>query len=147
MTRYRRRLNGRHAAGAGCVLVVMLAAQHAPAHHGPLRPDLASMTPVPGSYGGNEALANAMAASGYGWAGRQTSCLDKLWMRESTFRTTAVNGQTGATGIPQLNPNYHAIPAGWSSARVQVGWGLSYISGLYGSPCAAWSHEEAVSWY
>ena len=29
----------------------------------------------------------------------------------------------------------------------QIRWGLSYISSTYGDPCAAWTHEQADSWY
>jgi hypothetical protein len=97
----------------------------------------------------NEALANQMAASSYGWRGVQLTCLDELWTEESGFDTTAVNPSSKATGIPQLLPSAHKIPANWSSARVQVKWGLDYISGTYGSPCAAWAHEKSTSpnWY
>lgn len=26
-------------------------------------------------------------------------------------------------------------------------WGLGYIQSVYGSPCAAWSHEQSAGWY
>jgi hypothetical protein len=29
----------------------------------------------------------------------------------------------------------------------QIRWGLSYISGRYGSPANAWGHEIAYNWY
>jgi hypothetical protein len=97
----------------------------------------------------NEALANQMAASGYGWTGSQATCLDELWTEESGFSATALNSSSGATGIPQLLPSVHAIPPDWSSPAVQIKWGLSYIDDTYGSPCAAWEHEksEDPNWY
>jgi peptidoglycan DL-endopeptidase CwlO len=93
-----------------------------------------------------ERLANRMARD-YGWRGHQRRCLDWLWTRESGFSTDAVNSQSGATGIPQLLPAAHRIPAHWGRARVQVRWGLSYVSRRYGTPCNAWHHEEAFGWY
>lgn len=97
----------------------------------------------------NEALANQMAASRYGWRGTQTVCLDELWTEESGFDSTAVNPSSGATGIPQLLPSVHKVPANWSDPAVQIRWGLDYIDGTYGSPCAAWQHERSVypNWY
>ena len=98
--------------------------------------------------GSNEALANQMAA-GYGWTGGQAACLDALWTEESGFSTAALNPSSGATGIPQLLPSAHAIPADWSDPRTQIRWGLAYIKGRYGTPCAAWAHEKSQSpnWY
>ena len=120
----------------------------APAHHGS-----AAAVQAPAEGGGtpaqNEALANQMAASMYGWRGRQAACLDDLWIHESGFRDDAVNSSSGATGIPQLLPAVHQVPAGWSDPRVQIRWGLGYINGKYGSPCAAWDFEMSHSpnWY
>jgi hypothetical protein len=34
-----------------------------------------------------------------------------------------------------------------TDAATQIRWGLEYIKDTYGSPCAAWSHEEATGWY
>lgn len=85
----------------------------------------------------------------YGWAG-QFSCLDSLWTNESGWDTYAENPTTGAYGIPQALPGSKMASAGpdWrSDPATQIRWGLSYIQASYGSPCAAWSHEEAVGWY
>lgn len=97
----------------------------------------------------NEAMANQMAASGYGWTGVQAACLDDLWTEESGFSSTAYNSSSGATGIPQLLPGAHAIPANWSDPRVQVAWGLSYVKDRYGTPCTAWTFERShtPNWY
>jgi hypothetical protein len=40
------------------------------------------------------------------------------------------------------------VPFQWqTSAATQIRWGLRYINDTYGSPCAAWSHEQATGWY
>jgi hypothetical protein len=85
----------------------------------------------------------------YGWAG-QFSCLDSLWMRESGWNMYAENPSSGAYGIPQALPGWKMASAGsdWQSDAVtQISWGLGYIRAMYGSPCGAWDHEEAVGWY
>ena len=119
----------------------------APAHHGGRAQ---SVVAVPAARpGSNEALANQMAASGYGWTGRQAACLDDLWIHESGFRSDAVNSSSGATGIPQLLPGVHKVPANWSDPRTQIRWGLAYIHGKYGTPCGAWQFEmsHTPNWY
>jgi hypothetical protein len=55
-----------------------------------------------------------------------------------------------ADGIPQALPGSRMASVGpdWqNSAATQIKWGLQYIEGTYGSPCAAWAHEEASGWY
>jgi hypothetical protein len=102
-----------------------------------------------GSGSSNEQLANSMAASAYGWTGSQTTCLDDLWTEESGFSATAYNSSSGATGIPQLLPGAHALPANWSDPAVQIRWGLAYVHDRYGTPCAAWAFERShvPNWY
>jgi hypothetical protein len=41
----------------------------------------------------------------------------------------------------QRGPDWQTNPA------TQIRWGLGYIQSVYGSPCAAWSHEQADGWY
>lgn len=80
----------------------------------------------------------------------QFSCLDSLWMRESRWSVTAENPSSGTYGIPQALPGSEMASAGpdWRTDPVtQIRWGLSYIRGRYGSPCAAWAHEQADGWY
>ena len=82
--------------------------------------------------------------------GGQFSCLDSLWSRESGWNVSASNPSSGAYGIPQALPGSKMASAGpdWqSNAATQIKWGLSYIDSTYGSPCGAWSHEEATGWY
>jgi hypothetical protein len=104
--------------------------------------------PVAVAPGSAEQIAMSMLSS-YGWASSQFSCLNELWSRESGWRTTAEN-PSGAYGIPQALPGSKMASAGpdWqTSATTQIRWGLGYIKGQYGSPCGAWSHEEATGWY
>ena len=130
------------AAAAAAGLLLALAHAHTP--------PLAATASAPAG-GSNEALANSMAAaSPYGWTGRETACLDWLWTRESNFETGATNPQSGAYGIPQSLPAAKMAAAGadWqTNPATQVRWGLGYIAATYGTPCAAWGHEQAAGWY
>ena len=86
----------------------------------------------------------------FGWSSSQFSCLDPLWEHESRWSVTAANPGSGAFGIPQALPGSRMASAGpdWqTSAATQITWGLQYIRDTYGSPCAAWSHEQATGWY
>jgi len=88
--------------------------------------------------------------SQFGWSSSQFSCLQPLWALESGWNIYASNPSSGAYGIPQALPGSKMASAGpdWqSNAATQIRWGLTYIQGTYGSPCAAWSHEEADGWY
>ena len=88
--------------------------------------------------------------SQFGWSSSQFSCLKPLWALESGWNIYASNPGSGAYGIPQALPGSKMASAGpdWQGdAATQIRWGLSYIQGTYGSPCAAWSHEEADGWY
>jgi hypothetical protein len=88
--------------------------------------------------------------SQFGWSSSQFSCLQPLWAQESGWNIYASNPGSGAYGIPQALPGSKMASAGpdWqSNAATQIRWGLTYIQGTYGSPCAAWSHEQADGWY
>ena len=88
--------------------------------------------------------------SQFGWSPGQFGCLDPLWAQESGWQVTAENPGSGAYGIPQALPGSKMASAGadWETdAATQIRWGLTYIKSLYGSPCGAWSHEEADGWY
>lgn len=87
--------------------------------------------------------------SAYGFGTSQWSCLDSLWQRESGWQYDAQN-PSGAYGIPQALPASKMASAGsdyLTDPNTQIRWGLGYISSVYGTPCAAWSHEEAYGWY
>jgi hypothetical protein len=79
----------------------------------------------------------------------QFSCLVQLWNKESGWRTNASN-PSGAYGIPQALPGSKMASAGadWrTNPATQIKWGLSYISGQYGTPCGAWAHSQRTGWY
>ena len=99
--------------------------------------------------GDPQQIAESMLGS-YGWSSSQFSCLQPLWNQESGWSVTASNPTSGAYGIPQALPGSKMASAGadWqTSAATQIRWGLGYIQSTYGSPCAAWSHEQAYGWY
>lgn len=99
---------------------------------------------------GAQESARAMAAEVYGWGDGEFSCLVSLWERESGWSYAAYNPSSGATGIPQALPGEKMAASGpdWqSNPATQIAWGLAYIAGSYGSPCAAWSHSESNNWY
>lgn len=80
----------------------------------------------------------------------QFGCLDQLWERESGWNVHAENPGSGAYGIPQALPGARMAAAGpgWQDdAATQIRWGLDYIDSTYGSPCAAWDHEQGIGWY
>jgi hypothetical protein len=107
---------------------------------------------VPTSYTTPSGTAQAYAAelvSQRGWSPGEFTCLVNLWNRESGWNTHAYN-PSGAYGIPQALPGskMSAFGADWQNDyRVQIQWGLSYITGRYGSPCGAWGHSQAFGWY
>lgn len=105
-----------------------------------------SFTPDPGSA---QAYAQTAVAA-RGWSNSDFNCLVSLWNKESGWRANAMNSSSGAYGIPQALPGSKMASAGadWqTNANTQVDWGLGYIAGRYGTPCAAWSHSGSVGWY
>jgi hypothetical protein len=123
-------------------------------HHAPPAPGGSTTAAAAVPDGSNEALANQMAASGYGWtaASGQQQCLDELWTRENAAWDPAQwnLAGSGAYGIPQALPAGKMAAAGpdWqTNPATQIRWGLGYIRSAYGTPCGAWSHETADGWY
>ncbi len=103
-------------------------------------------TPDPGSA---QAIAYEMVLA-RGWGDSEFSCLVALWTRESNWNVYAENPTSGAYGIPQSLPGSKMATAGadWqTSAATQITWGLGYIAGRYGTPCAAWESSETRGWY
>ncbi len=140
------RLTGRQVAAAvagGAVIAV--AAHHGSAHTTGSAPSGAAM-----SVSGNVATGQRLAAA-YGWgSGAQWTCLDELWTRESGWQLVWNTGGSGAYGIPQALPASKMASAGadyMTDPATEIRWGLGYISATYGTPCGAWAHEEADSWY
>ena len=84
-----------------------------------------------------------------GWSS-QYRCLNSLWTKESNWRVTADNPTSSAYGIPQALPGSKMRSAGadWrTNPATQITWGLRYIDGRYGTPCAAWNHFRSRNWY
>jgi hypothetical protein len=125
MARYRHRVSGKFVASAVAAGLILAAAQgHGHAGNGAPGTTLT----VAASHGSNEALANSMAASGYGWTGQQATCLEDLWTEESarTWSPAVTNPVSGAYGIPQALPAAKMASAGadWqTSAATQIRWG------------------------
>ncbi len=145
--RYRRRRDARFAASAmlaGAVLAAIATHSNAPAATGAAGAGGAAQTSA--STSANVALGQHMAA-GDGWGtGAQWSCLDALWTRESGWSSTAANPVSDARGIAQ-DINGWSASYSYGNAAQQIAWGLAYISGRYGTPCAAWNHETSAGWY
>ena len=88
--------------------------------------------------------------TGMGWGIDQYSCLVKLWQRESNWRVTATNKQSGAYGIAQALPGVKMATEGedWlTNPETQIRWGVKYISARYGSGCGALAHSNKFNWY
>ena len=82
----------------------------------------------------------------------QYPCLYELWMRESNWRPTALNRQSHALGIAQLQPSTWKLiqvkPT--KDAFKQIDAGLLYIDRHYGKTrgiCKAYAHHLALGWY
>jgi hypothetical protein len=91
---------------------------------------------------------NLLPSFGFSQSG-QWGCLDDLWQQESSWEWDAEN-PSGAYGIPQSLPASKMASAGpdyLTDPTTQIEWGLGYITDVYGTPCAAWDHEEADGWY
>jgi hypothetical protein len=102
--------------------------------------------PTPGT---NKAVAYELT-SGMGWGIDQYSCLVKLWTRESSWKLTATNKQSGAYGIPQALPGAKMSSEGddWlTNPETQIRWGIKYIKARYGSACGALAHSNKFNWY
>jgi hypothetical protein len=72
---------------------------------------------------------------------QQMNCLDKLYTKESNWRSDAVNGSH--YGIPQGRSEYLKT----ATTEQQIMWGLAYIDNRYGSPCAAWSFFQRHNYH
>ena len=134
-----------------------------------------SASPAPG--GGTQAPVASGAAqntaklllSKFGWAASELGPLISLWNRESGWNASARNPSSGAYGIAQAlghgqadtaapdGTNEYGAEYGLTAAQAQqanagsttfqIMWGLGYIQAVYGSPAAAWAHEQQFGWY
>ena len=107
--------------------------------------------------------------SKFGWAASELGPLISLWNRESGWNASARNPSSGAYGIAQAlghgqadtaapdGTNEYGAEYGLTAAQAQqanagsttfqIMWGLGYIQAVYGSPAAAWAHEQQFGWY
>jgi hypothetical protein len=106
----------------------------------------ATGSPDPGT---SQMIAYQMMVS-MGYPSNEFDCLHELWRRESGWNHFALNRSSGAYGIPQSLPAEKMASAGddWATnPETQIRWGLGYIQGRYGSPCAAWDFFTQRNWY
>lgn len=109
---------------------------------------VAPAAPLPGGDSVQGYAADRLLSMGLGSG--EYDCLYALWMRESRWNHRAENPTSGAYGIPQSLPGRKMASAGadWrTNPRTQVRWGIGYIKGRYGTPCAAWKHSNQRGWY
>jgi hypothetical protein len=110
----------------------------------------ASAPAAPATPSGSPQQIAAAMLSSFGWSSSEFGCLQSLWNAESGWNPSATNPISGAYGIPQALPGSKMASAGadWqTNPATQIKWGLGYIKQVYGSPCAAWSHEQSTGWY
>ncbi|GAA2058261.1 hypothetical protein GCM10009839_79980 [Catenulispora yoronensis] len=91
-----------------------------------------------------QAIAKQLVPSG------QYACFANIINRESSWNIHATNPSSGAYGLPQALPGSKMAEYGsdWrNSATIQIKWALAYMTGRYGSPCAAWTFWQNHSWY
>lgn len=82
-----------------------------------------------------------------GWPADELAALEQLWNNESGWDPYAQNPESGAYGIPQINPGSHGYPVELGDTAGQIKWGLDYIKERYGSPSAALDFWLANNWY
>ncbi len=120
-----------------------------------------------GSSSPQQALQNAAAAYGWG-SGAQWQALQNVEMAEAGFDPGAVNPTSGAYGLAQALGHGQGAATQGTVANEYGGYGLSdgeaqaansgdagaqavwmcqYIAATYGTPEAAWSHEQEFHWY
>jgi predicted nucleic acid-binding Zn-ribbon protein len=95
-----------------------------------------------------QSYAHDKVITSYGWSEDDFTALVWLWNRESGWNPNSVNASSGASGIPQCLGHAECQTADYkSSYKVQVDWGLNYISNRYGTPSSAKSHSVSTGWY
>lgn len=131
--------------------------------------------PAPGGGGAGGTMPTAgsgqaalqQAAASVGWTGAQWQALANVEMREAGFNPQARNPSSGALGMAQALGHGTAATAGTlgneyggygltdaqakaansGNADAQALWMVNYIKATYGTPEAAWAHEQSAGWY
>jgi hypothetical protein len=89
-------------------------------------------------------------AGAHGWDASQIADWVKVITQESNGDPNATNRSSGAYGIAQgiTGPSWYAAHGGDSTTVVgQLTAMANYISQRYGTPAAAWAHEQEFNWY
>jgi hypothetical protein len=122
--------------------------------------------PVSNSGSAQAILQNTAAQDGWG-SGAEWQALSNVENAEAGFNPTADNPSSGALGLAQALGHGNANTAGTlgnqyggygltdaqakaansGNAADQALWMVNYIKSTYGSPEAAWAHEQADHWY
>jgi LysM repeat protein len=122
--------------------------------------------PVPNSGSAQAILQNTAAQDGWG-SGSEWQALSNVENAEAGFNPTAENPSSGALGMAQALGHGDANTAGTlgnqyggygltdaqakaansGNAADQALWMVNYIKSTYGTPEAAWAHEQADHWY
>jgi hypothetical protein len=106
--------------------------------------------PVAGAFGGVVQTAMKLAAAARGWTGAQWNALNAVEMAEAGYNLNAKNPSSGAYGLAQFinGPSEYAQYGGnATTVGGQITAMLNYIAQRYGTPAAAWAHEQAFHWY
>ena len=88
------------------------------------------------------------AAAKMGWTGAEWTALFDVEMREAGFSLTAQNPSSGAYGMAQFingAGEYAQYGGNSTTAAGQATAMVNYIAQRYGTPEAAWAHEECVT--
>lgn len=108
--------------------------------------DLAAPAGITGS---NESIMKQVAAQ-HGWTGSEWTALYNVEMAEAGFSLTATNPSSGAYGEAQFigGPSEYAQYGGNSGTALGQAVAMcNYIAQRYGTPSAAWAHEQEYHWY
>ena len=119
--------------------------------------DLSTGTPLPGITQGmssgitgtNESVMKQVAAQ-HGWTGSEWTALYNVEMAEAGFNLTAQNPTSNAYGEAQFingASEYAQYGGNSTSALGQAVAMCNYIEQRYGTPSAAWAHEQEYHWY
>jgi hypothetical protein len=116
----------------------------------PTAPSTSSSTSSSVGMGINATPAQAQAIAKQLVPSGQYACFANIISRESSWDVHATNPSSGAYGLGQALPGDKMASYGsdWrNSATIQIKWALAYMTGRYGSPCAAWTFWQNHSWY